>query len=211
MGNVVTPCTRKAPGFRKGNPRRDLKRRAAEAGRVRHDRDEGPIGIAEGHADHQRGPRLARLAEVDQPDLTAPRRRHLPRRERCKESVRSGADLIVGERTGVEGQRAAEHLLGEGALFFRRQMLEGLEQGLGLAAHRPLNLAEPACMEAGLCVFYSPITGIIGRHFASAHAEIFPAWAIRVPRTPARFHVRNFFRCQITAIVERGLSKWSGP
>src|SRR5262249_48672188 len=53
--------------------------------------------------------------------------------KRLPESDRGGTDLFVGKRAGVEGQGAAQDLLGESPLFFRRQVVEGLEQGLGLA------------------------------------------------------------------------------
>jgi hypothetical protein len=40
-----------------------------------------------------------------------------------KQGGRSGADLFIRQRAGVEGQRAAQKLLGEGAFLFPRQVL----------------------------------------------------------------------------------------
>jgi hypothetical protein len=42
--------------------------------------DQRPVLIAEGYADDERGPGLAGHAEIDKPDLTAQRDRHLVRR-----------------------------------------------------------------------------------------------------------------------------------
>lgn len=55
--------------------------------------------------------------------------------KRPEESIRSRANVFIRERAGIEGQRAAQHLFGECALFFRRQVFESLQQGLGLATH----------------------------------------------------------------------------
>src|SRR5208337_289152 len=58
--------------------------------------------------------------------------------EGLEQAGRSGTDLFVFQRARVEGQRAAQKLLGKGALLFRRQAFEGLQQGLGVTAHAPI-------------------------------------------------------------------------
>ena len=49
--------------------------------------------------------------------------------ERLPENVGSGADLFIGKRAGIEGQGAAQHLLGKSAFLFGRKVLERLQQG----------------------------------------------------------------------------------
>ena len=71
MGNVVTPCTRKAPGFRR-EPMG-----TSQTCSMRYDRDEWAILITEGNVDDQC---FAGWAEVNQQYPTASRSRHLPHR-----------------------------------------------------------------------------------------------------------------------------------
>ena len=75
----MTPCTRKAPGLRNGTRATISKgdpRRLVVWGITC---DQRPVLIAEGDADDERGPGLAGHAEIDEPDLTAQRDRHLAR------------------------------------------------------------------------------------------------------------------------------------
>ncbi len=71
---------RRVGPFEKRNPRGDLERRSQQAGRMRNHTDQRPVLAAERDADDERGPRLAGHAEIDEPDLTAQRDRHLARR-----------------------------------------------------------------------------------------------------------------------------------
>lgn len=86
--------------------------------------------------------------------------------EGFKQSGRSSADLFIRERAGIEGQCAAQYLLGEGAFLLRRQLFEGFQQGLSLVAHDAI-LAGPSRMIKDI------ITWIAGQLFArrptSAH------------------------------------------
>ena len=76
-------------------------------------------------ADDQRRAGFAGLAEVDQPDLTAPRPPSSSSSNDCQRAAEAAPILFVGERDGVERQRAVQHL----------------------AAHCPFNLlAEPGSM-----------------------------------------------------------------
>ena len=82
------------------------------------------------------------LKKMRRPPRLIPEQAQLARRSRrlsfkplmvelLPEGCRGDSDPFVGERTGVEGQRTAQHLLGEDAFLFWRQMVEGLEQGPG--------------------------------------------------------------------------------
>src|SRR5262249_49814353 len=78
--------------------------------------------------------------------------------ERGKQGVRSAADLLVRQRAGVPGQQPAQDLVGEGAFLLGRKLIEGVQQNLGVAAHRLLILTQelPAIRGTGVGISTTP-------------------------------------------------------
>jgi len=58
--------------------------------------------------------------------------------EGFEQGGRGRADFVILERTGIDWEKAAKDLFSESALFAFRKMLELLEQGLSLAAHKTI-------------------------------------------------------------------------
>lgn len=146
----MTPCTRKAPGFRKGT------RTAVSNGEPRkvvvcgttvmRDRSLSPKATLTTTAGRVLPAKPKSISQ------TSPRRGvGIFLVEGLQQGGRSGADLLVLERTGIEGQGAAQDLVGKGAFFFRRQVFEGLQQGLGLAAHAPIVAKTLTCDRCAEC------------------------------------------------------------
>ncbi len=134
VGKVVTPCARKAPGFRKGTRTaisNGEPRRVVVCGTtVMRARSWSPKAVLTTRAGRVLPARPKSMSQ------TSPRRGGgIFVVERFKHRGRSGANLFICQRPGIEGQRAAQDLAGKRALLVRRKMLEGFQQSLSFTAH----------------------------------------------------------------------------
>ena len=107
---------KESPGLQKGCPNGNLKWRAAQRRRVRHDRDEGLVESPNATLTTSAGRVLpAWPKSISQ---TSPRRGvGIFLVERFPKGCRRRTDLFISERTGVERQRTTQHLVSKGAPF----------------------------------------------------------------------------------------------
>ncbi len=134
VGNVVTPCTRNAPGLRNGTRAaisKDDPRRLVVWG----------ITVISARSRLPKAT-LTMSAGRALPVMPKSMSQTSPRSgvgiffvEGLKQNGRGGADLCIFKRSGIERQGAAQQFFCERALLFSRQMFEGVEQGRGLAGH----------------------------------------------------------------------------
>jgi hypothetical protein len=146
VGNVVTPWTRKAPGFRKrtgtgrfANRPYYEPRRLVVCG----------MTVMGARSWFPKAPLTTRAGRVF-PAMPKSISQASPRRgvvilflKGLEQGGGGSVDFLVFQGSGIERQGTAQHLLRKGALLFHGEVFEGVQQCFGISAHEHMIPARP--------------------------------------------------------------------